>query len=95
MDRKNRRAFGLSLVAIVVFMSHFWWAGTIAAIVQWWVAGACAVASIYYSRAMREKTDEATRWVLDAAFVIGCIVLVGLTISASVLLIPGPFYLLQ
>lgn len=48
MDRKNRRAFGLSLVSMVVFMSHFWWVGTIASVVQWWVAGACAVVSIYY-----------------------------------------------
>ncbi len=88
MDRKNRRAFGLSLVAIVIFMSHFWWVNTVASSVQWWVAGACAVASIYYSIAMRGKTEEATKWVLDAAFVIGCIVLIGLAISASVLLVP-------
>jgi lysylphosphatidylglycerol synthetase-like protein (DUF2156 family) len=88
MDRKNRRAFGLSLVAIVMYMSHFWLAGTIASTVQWWVAGACAVASIYYSIAMRGKTEEATRWVLDAAFVIGCIVLIGSAISASVFLVP-------
>jgi hypothetical protein len=93
MDRKNRRAFGLSLVAIVIFMSHFWWVGTIASVVQWWVAGACAVASIYYSIAMRGKTEEATRWVLDAAFVIGCIVLIGLAISASFLIVPARLYL--
>ena len=89
MNRKNRRAFGLSLVAIVMYMSHFWWVGTVASIVQWWVAGACAVASIYYGIAMRGKTEEATRWVLDAAFVIGCIVLIGSAISASVLLVPA------
>ena len=89
MDRKNRRAFGLSLVAIVVFMSHFWWVGTIAYSVQWWVAGFCAVASIYYGIAMRGKTEEGTRWMLDAAFVIGCIVSIGLAISASVLLVPS------
>ena len=89
MDRKNRRAFGLSLVAIVIFMSHFWWVGTIAYSVQWWVAGVCAVASIYYGIAMRGKTEEATRWMLDAAFVIGCIVSIGLAISASVLLVPS------
>jgi hypothetical protein len=89
MDRKNRRAFGLSLVAILMYMSHFWWVGTVASIVQWWVAGACAVASIYYGIAMRGKTEEATRWVLDAAFVIGCIVLIGSAISASVLLVPA------
>jgi len=93
MDRKNRRAFGLSLVAIVIFMSHFWWVGTIACVVQWWVAGACAVASIYYSIAMRGKTEEATRWMLDAAFVIGCIVLIGLAVSASVLTLPTKVYL--
>jgi len=89
MDRKNRRAFGLSLVAIVIYMSHFWWVGTIASGVQWVVAGACAVASIYYSIAVRGKTEEGTRWMLDAAFVIGCIVLIGLPISASVLLVPA------
>jgi hypothetical protein len=89
MDRKNRRAFGLSLVAMLMYMSHFWWVGTVASIVQWWVAGACAVASIYYGIAMRGKTEEATRWVLDAAFVIGCIVLIGSAISASVLLVPA------
>ena len=89
MDRKNRRAFGLSLVAIIFYMSHFWWVGTIASSVQWWVAGACAVASIYYGIAMRGKTEEATRWMLDAAFVIGCIVSIGLAISASVLLVPS------
>ena len=89
MDRKNRRAFGLSLVAIVIFMSHFWWVGTVASSVQWVIAGVCAIASIYYSIAMRGKTEEATRWVLDAAFVIGCIVLIGLAISASMLLVPA------
>jgi hypothetical protein len=93
MDRKIRRAFGLSLVAIVIFMSHFWWAGTIASVVQWWVAGACAVASIYYGIAMRGKTEEATKWVLDAAFVIGCIVLIGLAISAPMLIVPTRLHL--
>ena len=43
-------------------MSHFWWVGTIASSVQWVVAGACAVASIYYSIAVRGKTEEAKRW---------------------------------
>jgi hypothetical protein len=89
MDRRNRRAFGLSLVAVISYMSHFWWVGTIASSVQWVVAGACAVASIYYSIAVRGKTEEATRWMLDAAFVIGCIVSIGLAISASVLLVPA------
>lgn len=89
MDRKNRRAFRLSLVAIIIYMSHFWWAGTIATTVLWVIAGACAVASIYYSIAVRGKTEEATRWMLDAAFVIGCIVSIGLAISASVLLVPA------
>jgi 4-hydroxybenzoate polyprenyltransferase len=93
MDRKIRRAFGLSLVAIVIFMSHFWWAGTIASVVQWWVAGACAVASIYYGIAMRGKSEEATKWVLDAAFVIGCIVLIGLAISAPMLIVPTRLHL--
>ncbi len=89
MDRKNRRAFGLSLVAIIMYMSHFWWVGTIFSGVQWWIAGAFAVASIYFSIALRGKTEEATRWMLDAAFVIGCIVSIGLAISASVLIVPA------
>jgi len=70
-------------------MSHFWWPGTVAGSVFWGIAGACAIASIYHSLAVRGKAEEATKWMLDAAFVFGCIVLIGLAISASVLLVPA------
>jgi len=86
---KNLIAYILSVVAICTYMSHFWWAGTVAASVLWGIAGACAIASIYHSIAVRGKTEETTKWMLDAAFVLGCIVLIGLAISASVLLVPA------
>ena len=86
---KNLIAYILSIVAIATYMCHFWWAGTIASSVLWSIAGACAIGSIYHSIAVRGKTEEATKWMLDAAFVLGCIVLIGLTISASVLLVPA------
>ena len=88
MNRNNLIAYILSVVAICTFVSHFWW-GTVASYVLWGVAAACAIASIYHSLAVRGKTEEATKWMLEAAFVFGCIILIGLAISASVLLVPA------
>ena len=79
----------MSVVAICTYMPHFWYAGTMAGSVLWGIAGACAIASIYYTLAARGKTEEATKWMLHAAFVFGCIVLIGLAINASFLLVPA------
>jgi len=79
MNRNNLIAYILSVVAICTYMSHFWWAGA-ASFVLWGIAGACAIGSIYHSISVRGKTEEATKWMLDAAFVLGCIVLIGLAI---------------
>jgi hypothetical protein len=89
MDRNNLIAYILSVVAIATYMFHFWWPGTVGAGVLWSIAGGCAIGSIYHSLSVRGKTEEATKWMLDAAFVLGCIVLIGLAISASVLLVPA------
>ena len=89
MGRNNLIAFILSVVAIGTYMSHFWLAGTIAGSVLWGIAGACAITSIYHSLDVRGKTEEATKCMLHAAFVFGCIVLIGLAMSASVLLVPA------
>lgn len=86
---KNLIAYILSIVGIATYMCHFWWPGTIVSSVFWSIAGACAIASIYHSLSVRGKTEEATKWMLDVAFVLGCIVLIGLAISASVLLVPA------
>ena len=85
---RNLVAYILSVAAICTYVSHFWW-GAVVSYVLWGIAAACAISSIYHSLAVRGKTEEATKWMLNAAFVIACIVLVGLAISASVLLVPA------
>jgi hypothetical protein len=89
MDRRNLVIYILSVIAICTYIPHFWYAGMVTGAMLWGIAAGCAIGSIYSSIAARGKTEEATKWMLDVAFVIGCIVLIGLTISASVLLVPA------
>ena len=79
----------VSMVAITLCMFQFWWPGTVVASVLWGIAAACAIYSLHESTRLRGTAEEATKWMLNSAFVLGCIVLIGLAISASVLLVPA------
>ena len=86
---KNLIVHIVSMVAIILCMVQFWCAGLVAGIVLWGIAAACAIYSLHESTRLRGKAEEAKKWMLNLAFVIACIVLVGLAISASVLLAPA------
>lgn len=89
-----------SLIAVATFMAHFWglvWQpGTVAGYVYvlWGVAGACAVFSIYSGmiRSARSEEEGARKGIPIAAAVIGCLVLLGLTMSAVWLIVPVALY---
>ena len=83
---KNLIVHIVSMVAIVLCMWQFWCAGTVCGIVLWGIAAACAIYSLHESVRLRGKAEEAEKWMLNLAFVLGCIVLICLAISGAGLL---------
>ena len=83
---KNLIVHIVSIVAIVFCMLQFWSAGTVAGIVDWGIAAVCAIYSLHESVRLREKSEEAKKWMLNLAFVLGCIVLISLAISGAAFL---------
>lgn len=78
-----------SLVAVVTFMLHFWWAADTVSLALWFVAGGFAVLSVYGGVIERSRAEEGTRrGRAIAAAVIGVVVLLGLAWSATGLLVP-------
>ncbi len=75
----------ISIVAIVTYLAHFW-VQSPAGIALWAVS---AVASIHLGMIARgQSTDKARRWMPNSAVIIGCIILLGVTLSAIFLLVP-------
>lgn len=83
-------AYVASVIAIGTFMSHFWWSLSVASYVLWGISGAFAIMSIYGGIITRATITEENhrKGMATAAAVIGCLVLLGLTISAVMLLVP-------
>ena len=86
-----------SIIAVITFMGQLWWPDTTAGYVLWGVSGAFAILSIYSGLIRRaEIQEEGTRkGMATAAAVIGCLVLLGLTVSAVWLIVPlslSPYY---
>ncbi len=78
----------ISIIAIVTYLAHFW-VQLPASIALWAVSAASAIASIHHGMIVRGQTaDKARRWMPDSAIIIGCIILLGITLSAIFLLAP-------
>ena len=86
--RREMRPHIISVVAIVTYLAHFW-VQSPAGIALWAVSAVSAVASIHLGMITRgQSTDKTRRWMLDSAIIIGCIILLGVTLSAIFLLAP-------
>ena len=98
MEEKKTKGFGwwgiavsiCSVIAIVTFMCHFWWPLSMVSIALWGVSGAFAIFSVYGGIIERSRVEEAgtRKGMATAAAVIGCLILLGLTWSAVLLLVP-------
>ena len=79
-----------SIIALVAYMLHFWWPDSIAANILWPVAGFFAIFSIYGGIIARSHAEsEHKKAMLTATAVVGCLVVLGLTLSAIFLLVPA------
>ena len=86
-----------SIIAISTFMCHFWWPNTVAGYILWAIAGSFAIFSIYSGIIRKAGIQEEgiKKGMASAAAVIGCLVLLGLTVSAVWLIVPlslSPYY---
>lgn len=98
MEEKKTRAFGWwgiavyvsSVIAVLAFMCHFWWPLSVVSLALWIVSGAFAIFSVYGGIIERSRAgDESIRkGRATAAAVVGCVILLGLTWSAVLLLVP-------
>ncbi|MGB2798593.1 MAG: hypothetical protein WBC55_09340 [Dehalococcoidia bacterium] len=99
MEEKKTQGFGWwdvavyvsSVIAVVTFMCHFWWSplGTVS-LALWAIAGAFAIFSVYGGIIERSQIQEAgmKKGRVTAAAVIGCLVLLGLALSATMFMAP-------
>ena len=82
--------FILSIIGVWAYMSHFWTPTGIGGYILWPIAGFCALFSIYGGIIARSRAeDEHRKAMLVAATIIGCLVLLGLTLSAIFLFVPA------
>jgi len=98
MEETKPRAYGLwdvsiymsSVVSIVTFILHFWWMTSTVSLVLWFVSAAFAVFSVYGGVVERSRVEQSgtRKGRSTAAAVIGVVVLIGLTWSATLLLVP-------
>lgn len=90
MKKMTIVTYTVSLVGITLFLSHFWHLGSIVADILWGTAATCAVFSIYGGIiGLSQDKSELGKAYLKVATVIGCLMLLGLTISAVFLLVPA------
>ena len=81
-------AYILSIIAAALFMAHFWWAAPVW-YALWPITGFCAIGSIYSGIISRAAaTDNGKKAMATTAAVIGCLVLLGLTVSAVFIFVP-------
>ena len=86
--RIETRPHIISIIAIVTYLAHFW-VQPPTGIALWAVSAISAVSSIHFGMIVRgQSTDKARRWMPDSAVIIGCIILLGVTLSAIFLLVP-------
>ena len=89
MNKMGVATFTASVVGVTLFMAHFWSPISIGAGVLWPIAGLCAIFSIYGGIIGRAyaKTEQLKAHITAAA-VIGCLVLLGLSLSAIFIFVP-------
>lgn len=93
--------YAFSIIAAVTFMAHFWFIDTQGfsttdgdplrfMYVLWGISGAFAILSIYGGIVRRSEImdDPTKKGMATAAAVIGCLILLGLAISATYLIVP-------
>ena len=81
--------FIVSIVGIGLFMNHFWQTG-ISASVVWALAGASAVYCLYSGIIHRSMVgNPQQKAILMAVTVIGGVILLGITLSAIFIFVPG------
>lgn len=93
--------YAFSVISVTTFMFHFWAIDTASFSVAntdpltavyplWGVSGAFAIFAVFSGIIRRSeiKDDPTKRGMVTAAAVIGCLVLLGLTISATMLMVP-------
>ena len=79
-----------SIIALITYLLHFWWPVGSATNILWPIAGFFAIFSVYGGIIARAHADtEHKKAVLMATTVVGCLVLLGLTLSAIFLLAPA------
>ena len=85
---KEWRPHIISIVAIVTYLAHFWFQPP-AGMALWAVSAVSAISSIHFGMMVREQSaDKSRRWMPISAIIIGCIILLGVTLSAIFLLAP-------
>ena len=90
MKKWTIAVYAVSAVGIALFMGHFWHSNSVAGNVLWGIAGACAIFSIYGGIIGRSTAEsELGKASLLAATVIGCLILLGVTLSAIFLFVPA------
>ena len=86
--RREMRPHIISMVAMVTYLAHFW-VQPPAGAALWVVSAISAIASIHNGMIVRgQSADKARRWMSNSAIIIGCIILLGVTLSAIFLLVP-------
>ncbi|GAG19290.1 unnamed protein product, partial [marine sediment metagenome] len=82
--------YAVSIVGVSSFIAHFWHVGSIVAIILWGITAVFAAFSIYGGIiGLSQDKSELGKAYLKAATVTGCLMLLGLTISAVFLLVPA------
>ncbi|MDH5695162.1 MAG: hypothetical protein OEZ00_00930 [Dehalococcoidia bacterium] len=90
MKKMTIVTYTVSLVGISLFVAHFWHLGSIVGVILWGIAVTCAIFSIYGGIiGHSQDKSELGKAYLKAATVMGCLMLLGLTISAVFLLVPA------
>jgi hypothetical protein len=90
MKKMTIATHAVGLVGISLFVAHFWYSGSIVGIPLWGSAATCAGFSIYAGIIGHpQDKSELGKAHLKAATVIGCLMLLGLTISAVFLFVPA------
>lgn len=93
--------YAFSVISVTTFMFHFWvidmsnfgisGADPLSSVYPLWgIAGAFAIFSVFSGiiRRAEVRDNPMQRGMVTAAAVVGCIVLLGLTISATMLIVP-------
>jgi hypothetical protein len=82
--------YTFSAISVATYMFHFWFIDTKDVYPLWGISGAFAIFAIYSGLIRRSeiKDDPTKRGMVTAAAAVGCLVLLGLTLSAVMIIAP-------